>query len=136
VLGGGIENARLAGINVSRTIIAVFAVSGLLAGLGGLILTGRLSSASPLAADGYELDVIMVAVIGGASLGGGRGSILGTVLASIVVSEIDNGLNLMNMQSFQQYLVKGVVLDKTYQSRGQVRVDQARVRRSGQLRRP
>lgn len=123
VLGGGKENARLAGINVTRTIIIVFAVSGLLAGLGGLLLTGRLSSASPLAANGYELDVIMVAVIGGTSLSGGRGSILGTVLAAIMVSEIDNGLDLMNMQSFQQYLVKGVilvaavVLDKIHQRR-------------------
>ncbi|SDZ42676.1 monosaccharide ABC transporter membrane protein, CUT2 family [Micromonospora pattaloongensis] len=123
VLGGNAENARLAGINVRRTIIIVFALSGLLAGLGGLILTGRLSSASPLAATGYELEVIMVAVIGGTSLAGGRGSILGTVLAAILVSEIDTGLDMMNVDSFYQYLVKGtilvvaVVLDKAYQAR-------------------
>jgi ribose/xylose/arabinose/galactoside ABC-type transport system permease subunit len=123
VLGGNVENARLAGINVRRTIVIVFAISGLLAGLGGLILTGRLSSASPLAATGYELEVIMVAVIGGTSLSGGRGSVLGTVLAAILVSEIDTGLDVMNMASFYQYLVKGtilvvaVVLDKLYQSR-------------------
>jgi ribose/xylose/arabinose/galactoside ABC-type transport system permease subunit len=123
VLGGNAENARLAGINVRRTIVLVFAISGVLAGLGGLILTGRLSSASPLAANGYELEVIMVAVIGGTSLSGGRGSILGTVLAAILVSEIDTGLDLMNVQSFHQYLVKGailvaaVVMDKVYQAR-------------------
>jgi ribose/xylose/arabinose/galactoside ABC-type transport system permease subunit len=123
VLGGSVENARLAGINVRRTIVLVFALSGLLAGLGGLILTGRLSSASPLAATGYELEVIMVAVIGGTSLSGGRGSILGTVLAAVLVAEIDAGLDMMNVPSFHQYLVKGtilvlaVVLDKVYQSR-------------------
>ncbi|XVQ89129.1 ABC transporter permease [Microbispora siamensis] len=123
VLGGNAENARLAGINVGRTIVIVFAVSGLLAGLGGLILTGRLSSASPLAANGYELEVIMVAVIGGTSLSGGRGSILGTVLAAILVSEIDTGLDMMNVPSFNQYLIKGtilvvaVVMDKVYQAR-------------------
>ncbi|RCG25850.1 ABC transporter permease [Sphaerisporangium album] len=123
VLGGNAENARLAGINVRRTIVIVFAISGLLAGLGGLILTGRLSSASPLAANGYELEVIMVAVIGGTSLSGGRGSILGTVLAAILVSEIDTGLDMMNVPSFNQYLIKGtilvvaVVMDKVYQAR-------------------
>ncbi|MEU8175313.1 ABC transporter permease [Microbispora hainanensis] len=123
VLGGNAENARLAGINVGRTIVIVFAVSGLLAGLGGLILTGRLSSASPLAANGYELEVIMVAVIGGTSLSGGRGSILGTILAAILVSEIDTGLDMMNVPSFNQYLIKGtilvvaVVMDKVYQAR-------------------
>jgi len=123
VLGGSVENARLAGINVRRTIVLVFALSGLLAGLGGLILTGRLSSASPLAATGYELEVIMVAVIGGTSLAGGRGSILGTVLAAVLVAELDAGLDMMNVPSFHQYLVKGtvlvvaVVLDKVYQSR-------------------
>jgi ribose/xylose/arabinose/galactoside ABC-type transport system permease subunit len=123
VLGGNADNARLAGINVRRTIVIVFAISGLLAGLGGLVLTGRLSSASPLAANGYELEVIMVAVIGGTSLAGGRGSILGTVLAAILVSEIDTGLDMMNVPSFNQYLIKGtilvlaVVLDKAYQAR-------------------
>jgi ribose/xylose/arabinose/galactoside ABC-type transport system permease subunit len=123
VLGGNAENARLAGINVRRTIVIVFAISGVLAGLGGLILTGRLSSASPLAANGYELEVIMVAVIGGTSLSGGRGSILGTVLAAILVSEIDTGLDMMNVESFYQYLIKGailvvaVVMDKVYQAR-------------------
>lgn len=123
VLGGNAENARLAGINVRRTIVIVFAISGLLAGLGGLILTGRLSSASPLAATGYELEVIMVAVIGGTSLAGGRGSILGTVLAAILVSEINTGLDMMNVPSFNQYLIKGtilvvaVVMDKVYQAR-------------------
>lgn len=122
-VGGSVESARLAGINVRGVIVPVFAISAALAALGGLILTGRLSSASPLAANGYELNVIMVVVIGGTSMAGGRGSILGTILGAIVISEIDNGLNLLNVPSFNQYLVKGtililaVVVDKVYQSR-------------------
>jgi ribose/xylose/arabinose/galactoside ABC-type transport system permease subunit len=123
-IGGNIEDARLAGIKTSRVLMAVYAISGVLAGLGGLILTGRLSSAAPLAASGYELNVIMIVVIGGTSLVGGRGSILGTVLGAILISEIDNGMNLLNVPSFNQFLIKGtllvaaVVVDKLYQRRG------------------
>ena len=122
-VGGNIECARLAGISIRSVIVPVYAISAALAALAGMILTGRLSSASPLAANGYELNVIMVVVIGGTSMAGGRGSILGTVLGAIVVSEIDNGLNLLNVPSFNQYLVKGtllvaaVVVDRVYQSR-------------------
>jgi ribose/xylose/arabinose/galactoside ABC-type transport system permease subunit len=122
-VGGNVDYARLAGINTGRILMAVYAISGLLAGLGGLILTGRLSSASPIAATGYELQVITIVVIGGTSLVGGRGSILGTVLAAIVVSQIDNGLNLINFPAFPQFLIKGavlvaaVVVDKLYSQR-------------------
>jgi ribose/xylose/arabinose/galactoside ABC-type transport system permease subunit len=109
-VGGNQEDARLAGISISRVIIPVFALSGVLAGLAGLLLTGKLSSASPLAALGYELNVIMVVVIGGTSLAGGRGSVLGTVLGAIVISMLDNGLNMLNVPSFNQYLLKGTIL--------------------------
>jgi ribose/xylose/arabinose/galactoside ABC-type transport system permease subunit len=123
-IGGNIEDARLAGINTTAVLMAVYAISGLLAGLAGLILTGRLSSAAPLAATGYELNVIMVVVIGGTSLVGGRGSILGTVLGAILISEIDTGMNLLNVPSFNQFLIKGTLLvlavsvDKLVQRRG------------------
>lgn len=122
-VGGNVAYARLSGINTGRILIGTFALSGILAGIGGLVLTGRLSSASPIAAVGYELNVIMIVVIGGTSLAGGRGSVLGTVLAAIVISEIDNGLNLLNVPSFNQFLIKGtilvlaVVVDKVYQGR-------------------
>lgn len=109
-VGGGRESARLAGINVTQRIIAVFACSALLAGVAGIAMTGRLSSASPLAATGYELDIIIVAVIGGTSLAGGRGSILGTVLGAILVSMIGIGLDLANVPSFFQYLIRGAIL--------------------------
>ena len=122
-VGGNVEYARLSGIRTGRVVMAVFALSGVLAGLGGLILTGRLSSASPLAATGYELNVITIVVIGGTSLVGGRGSILGTVLAAILISALDNGLTMVNVPSYPQYLLKGailvvaVVIDKLYSQR-------------------
>jgi ribose/xylose/arabinose/galactoside ABC-type transport system permease subunit len=120
-VGGNIDYARLSGIHTERVLMAVYAISGVLAGLGGLILTGRLSSASPLLASGYELNVIMIVVIGGTSLAGGRGSMLGTVLGAILISQIDNGMNLLGVPSFNQFLIKGtllvlaVVVDRFYQ---------------------
>lgn len=122
-IGGDPEIARLAGINVARVIIGVYGLAGVLAALSGIVLAGRLSSVSPLMAVGYELDIITIVVVGGASLAGGRGTILGTVLAAILISMIDNGLQMMNVPSFYQYLVKGsvllaaVILDQWYQRR-------------------
>ncbi|QFI68755.1 Ribose ABC transport system, permease protein RbsC [Sinorhizobium alkalisoli] len=122
-IGGDSETARLAGINIRAVIIGVYAIMGMLAALGGIVLAGRLSSVSPLMGVGYELDIITIVVVGGASLAGGRGTILGTVLAAILISMIDNGLNMLNVPSFYQYLVKGSVLlaaviaDQWYQRR-------------------
>ena len=122
-IGGDPEIARLAGINVPRVIIGVYGMMGVLAALSGIVLAGKLSSVSPLMAVGYELDIITIVVVGGASLAGGRGTILGTVLAAILISMVDNGLEMMNVPSFYQYLVRGsvllaaVVLDQWYQRR-------------------
>jgi ribose/xylose/arabinose/galactoside ABC-type transport system permease subunit len=122
-IGGDPEISRLAGINVPRVIIGVYGLTGVLAALSGIVLAGRLSSVSPQMAIGYELDIITIVVVGGASLAGGRGTILGTVLAALLISMIDNGLEMMNVPSFYQYLVKGsvllaaVVLDQWYQRR-------------------
>jgi ribose/xylose/arabinose/galactoside ABC-type transport system permease subunit len=122
-IGGNPEIARLAGINVPRVIIGVYGLMGALAALSGIVLAGKLSSVSPLMAVGYELDIITIVIVGGASLAGGRGTVLGTVLAAILISMIDNGLNMMNVPSFYQYLVKGsvllaaVILDQWYQRR-------------------
>jgi ribose/xylose/arabinose/galactoside ABC-type transport system permease subunit len=122
-IGGDPETARLAGISVTGVIIGVYGVAGLLSGLGGIVLVGRLSSATPVLAVGYELDIITIVIVGGASLAGGRGTILGTVLAAVLISMIANGLDMMNVQSFYQYLVKGsvllaaVILDQWYQRR-------------------
>jgi ribose/xylose/arabinose/galactoside ABC-type transport system permease subunit len=109
-VGGDPEIARLAGINVPRVIIGVYGMMGVLSALSGIVLAGKLSSVSPLMAVGYELDVITIVIVGGASLTGGRGTILGTVLAAILISIVDNGLEMMNVPSFYQYLVKGSVL--------------------------
>jgi ribose/xylose/arabinose/galactoside ABC-type transport system permease subunit len=120
-IGGDAEIARLAGINVPLVIVGVYGIMGMLAALGGVVQAGRLSSVSPLMGVGYELDVITIVIVGGASLAGGRGTIVGTVLAAILVSMIDNGLTMMNVPSFYQYLVKGsvllaaVIIDQWYQ---------------------
>jgi ribose/xylose/arabinose/galactoside ABC-type transport system permease subunit len=109
-IGGDSETTRLAGINVRRVIVAVYAIAAMLAGLSGIVLAGRLSSVSPLMGVGYELNVITIVVVGGASLAGGRGTIFGTVLAALLITMIDNGLEILNVPSFYQYLVKGAVL--------------------------
>jgi ribose/xylose/arabinose/galactoside ABC-type transport system permease subunit len=109
-IGGDAETARLAGIGVAGVIVGVYAISGAFSALGGVALAGRLSSVSPQMAVGYELEVITIVIVGGASLAGGRGNIAGTVLAALLISMVDNGLNILNVQSFYQYLVKGAVL--------------------------
>jgi ribose/xylose/arabinose/galactoside ABC-type transport system permease subunit len=109
-IGGDSEIARLAGIRVPNVIVGVYGIMGMLAALSGIVLAGRLSSVSPQMAVGYELDIITIVIVGGASLSGGRGTILGTVLAAVLISMIDNGLDMLNVQSFYQYLVKGAVL--------------------------
>jgi ribose/xylose/arabinose/galactoside ABC-type transport system permease subunit len=122
-IGGDAETARLAGISIPAVLIGVYGLMGGLAALGGIVQAGRLSSVSPLMGMGYELDIITIVIVGGASLAGGRGTILGTVLAAILISMIDNGLTMMNVPSFYQYLVKGsvlltaVILDQWYQRR-------------------
>lgn len=109
-IGGDPEIARLAGIPVARVIVIVYATMGALAALSGMVLAGRLSSVSPLMGVGYELDIITIVIVGGASLAGGRGTVTGTVLAALLISMIDNGLNMLNVPSFYQYLIKGSVL--------------------------
>ncbi|WP_026552755.1 ABC transporter permease [Arthrobacter sp. H20] len=109
-VGGNKEAARLSGVPVRKVLITVFALSGLFAGLAGLLLSGRLDSAQPQAAAGYELDAIAAVVIGGASLAGGVGRITGTLVGALVLVVIRNGLNLLNVSSFWQQVVIGVVI--------------------------
>lgn len=122
-IGGSSEIARLAGINTGFTITMTYVIMGVLAGLSGIVFVGRLSSASPLAGTGYELDIITAVVLGGATLVGGRGTIFGTVLGVLIVGVINNGLDILNVPSFYQYLIKGVILvaavvsDRVYQAR-------------------
>jgi ribose transport system permease protein len=109
-VGGNEEAARLSGLPVRRLTATVFAVSGLFAGVAGMVLAGRLGSAQPQAAMGYELDAIAAVVIGGASLAGGQGKATGTLIGALVLAVIRNGLNLLNVSSFWQQVVIGLVI--------------------------
>jgi len=108
---GGNENAsRLSGININKVKLTVYAISGLLAAVGGILVTSRLDSAQPNAGISYELDSIAAVVIGGTSLMGGRGTIMGTVLGAVIIGVLNNGLVLMNVSPFWQQVVKGAVI--------------------------
>ncbi|MEX0153293.1 ABC transporter permease [Microbacterium sp. LMI1-1-1.1] len=109
-VGGNAEAARLSGLPVKRIVVTVFALSGTFAALGGLLLAGRLDSVQPQLGVGYELDAIAAVVIGGASLAGGVGRISGTVIGALVLVVIRNGLNLLDVSSFWQQVVIGVVI--------------------------
>lgn len=109
-VGGNERAARLTGLNVPRLKLAVYTLGGALAGVAGLIVTARLDSAQPNAGLGYELDSIAAVVIGGTSLSGGRGSVLGTVLGCLIIGVLNNGLFLLNVSPFWQQVVKGLVI--------------------------
>jgi ribose transport system permease protein len=109
-IGGNESAARLSGINVSKVKIAVYTIAGGLAAIGGIIITSRLDSAQPNAGMSYELDAIAAVVIGGTSLSGGKGSILGTVLGAIIIGVLNNGLVLLDVSPFWQQVVKGFVI--------------------------
>jgi len=109
-LGANYEVARLSGLPVQRLTIMVYSVAGLLAGVGGVMMTSRLVSAQPTAGTGIELDVIAAVVIGGASLAGGYGSVLGTAVGVLIIGVLRNGLNLLNVSSFWQQVVIGTVI--------------------------
>ncbi|ASK66207.1 sugar ABC transporter permease [Brachybacterium avium] len=109
-IGGNEEAARLSGLPVKKILVIVYALSGLFAGLAGMVLAGRLSSAGPQAGVGYELDAIAAVVIGGASLAGGSGRATGTLVGAILLAVIRNGLNILNVSSFWQQVVIGLVI--------------------------
>jgi len=109
-VGGNERAALLSGVDVGRIRLWVYALAGAMAGVAGLIVTARLDSAQPNAGMGYELDSIAAVVIGGASLSGGRGSILGTVMGCLIIGVLNNGLFLLNVSPFWQQVVKGVVI--------------------------
>ena len=109
-IGGNENAATLSGINIKKIKITVYAIAGLLAAVGGILVTSRLDAAQPNAGTGYELDSIAAVVIGGTSLSGGRGSVLGTVLGAIIIGVLNNGLVLLNVSPFWQQVVKGLVI--------------------------
>jgi len=109
-IGGSESAARLSGVNVERIKVIVYTLAGTLAAVGGLLVTSRLDSAQPNAGVSYELDSIAAVVIGGTSLSGGRGSILGTVQGAVIIGVLNNGLVLLNVSPFWQQVVKGFVI--------------------------
>lgn len=109
-IGGNENAARLSGININLVKVAVYTIAGALAAVGGVMVTSRLDSAQPNAGISYELDAIAAVVIGGTSLSGGKGSILGTVLGAIIIGVLNNGLVLLDVSPFWQQVVKGAVI--------------------------
>lgn len=109
-IGGNIEAARLAGINVERNKTAIFLLQGLVTGLAGIVLASRMTSGQPNAANGFELDVISACVLGGVSLSGGVGTISGIIIGVLIMGTVQNAMNLMNIPTFYQYVVRGSIL--------------------------
>jgi len=109
-VGGSEKAARLSGLNVRRIKLLVYTLGGALSGVAGLLVTARLDSATPNAGLGYELDSIAAVVIGGTSLNGGRGTIMGTVLGCLIIGVLNNGLVLLEVSPFWQQVIKGLVI--------------------------
>lgn len=109
-VGGNEDASRLSGINVDRVKIFVYSLTGALAALSAIILTSRLNSAQPTAGSMFELDAIAAVVLGGTSLTGGRGWIVGTLIGALIIGVLNNGLNLVGVSSFFQQVVKGAVI--------------------------
>ena len=109
-LGGNKTAARFAGIRTQRIEVMVYALSGFLAGVAGIVLAARMTAGVPATGDGYECDAIAAVVLGGASFTGGIGTIGGTLIGAIIIGVLNNGLNMLNVASFWQYVAKGVVI--------------------------
>ena len=109
-LGGNEAATRLSGISVNKVKIIVYSLCGMLASLAGIIEVARLSSAQPTAGTGYELDAIAAVVLGGTSLAGGKGRIVGTLIGALILGFLNNGLNLLGVSSYYQMIVKAVVI--------------------------
>lgn len=109
-IGGNPEAARLAGVRVERLRVWIFLLQGVVTALAGLVLSARITSGQPNAATGFELDVISACVLGGVSLQGGRARIFGVVVGVLIMGTVENVMNLLNVDAFYQYLVRGLIL--------------------------
>lgn len=109
-IGGNERAALLSGVKVNRVKVIVYIIAGVLSGVAGLLVTTRLDSAQPNAGIGYELDSIAAVVIGGTSLSGGKGSIIGTVIGASIIGVLNNGLVLLDVSPFWQQVIKGLVI--------------------------
>lgn len=109
-VGGNRQAAKFSGIKINKVLFFAYTFSGFLAAIAGIVLASRMFSGQPTAGDGAEMDAIAAVVLGGTSMSGGIGKIGGTVIGGLVIGVLNNGLNLMNVNSFWQYIVKGVVI--------------------------
>jgi ribose transport system permease protein len=109
-IGSSTEAATLAGIRVERVRMLLYVLTGAAAGLGGIIVSSRLNSGQPTAATGFEFDVIVACILGGTTLRGGEGTIGGSVVGALIVGVLNNGLNLLGVQTFWQTIVQGTIL--------------------------
>ncbi|WP_420846062.1 ABC transporter permease [Neobacillus notoginsengisoli] len=109
-VGGNAEAAKFSGINIKRVTFFAYAFSGLMAAFAGIVLASRMFSGQPTSGEGAELDAIAAVVLGGTSMTGGYGRIGGTVIGALIIGVLSNGLNLMGVSSFWQYIVKGIVI--------------------------
>ncbi|WP_427838586.1 sugar ABC transporter permease [Actinobacillus pleuropneumoniae] len=109
-IGGNIEAARLSGINVEKVKLAIFAINGFMVAIAGLILSARLGAGAPSAGQNAELDAIAACVIGGVSLAGGIGSVYGVIIGAFIIALLDNGMSMLDVPTFWQYIVKGAIL--------------------------
>ncbi len=109
-VGDNIEAARISGINVNRIILSVYLIGGLLSSVTSILMTARIASGQPILGDGYEMDAISAAVVGGVSLKGGVGSIWGVVCGALIIGIINNGMDLLAVSSYWQQVVKGVII--------------------------
>ncbi len=109
-IGGNREAARLSGINIKRTLLMVYVLMGFLIGVAGVVLASYVGYGTIAAGEGYELDAIASAILGGTSTLGGSGTVFGALIGALIMSSLTTGLQMLNVQPFVQYLVKGLVL--------------------------
>jgi D-xylose transport system permease protein len=109
-IGGNREAARLSGVNIKRNVFSIFVLMGFLIGVGGVVLASYVGYGTVAAGEGYELDAIAAAILGGTSPLGGEGTVIGALVGALIMSSLTNGLQIMNVQPAWQYLVKGAVL--------------------------
>jgi len=109
-IGGNSEASLLAGIHVQKTRVYIFTILGLISAIAGVILASRITSGQPNAATGFELDVISACVLGGVSMAGGKANIIGVIVGVFILGTVQNAMNLLNIDAFYQYVVRGLIL--------------------------
>jgi D-xylose transport system permease protein len=109
-VGGNVQAAQYSGVNVKKVVLLVFMLNGLIAAIAGIVLSARLNAGAPSSGNMMELDAIAAAVIGGTSLSGGKGKVYGAILGALIMASLDNGMSMLDMEAFWQYIVKGAIL--------------------------